>query len=133
MVGMIGFVMFFIGLILIICYPINVKKNHRCTEQTEGVLVKIQRRFDSDGHKKSMHIYSYEVDGIEYQLKTLDHSKEAHKEGDTCTIWYNPKKPKDAQAFRGSAEYLKKLLLVGVALFVLGIIVMFVGLALMFR
>ena len=117
-----GFVTLFVGLVLIICYPINKKKNARCAAQTQGTLSDIRRRYGTGGNLKNMHVYTYHVDGIEYQLRTLDHSPEAHRIGDVCTIWYNPAKPKDAQAFRGSDKYLKILLLVGVALLLLGIL-----------
>ena len=120
----VGLILLFIGFIFMISYPINKKKNARCSEQTQGELIKIRKRYDSEGSLKSKHVYSYEVDGIEYQLETLDHSPEVNNVGDTCTIWYNPKKPKDAQAYRGSAKYLKSLLLVGIALFLVGILVL---------
>lgn len=122
-----GFVLFVIGVILIICYPINKIKNSRCTAQTQGVLVDIRRRYSSKGPRKSMHVYSYEVDGVDYRLKTLDHSLEAHKVGDECTIWYNPTKPQDAQAFHGSDKYLRTLLLIGIALLLLSLVVTCVG------
>ena len=116
-----GFVLFFIGFILIICYPVNKKKNARCSAQTQGKLSEIRRRHNSSGSLKDMHVYSYQVDGIEYQLRTLDHSLQVNEVGDPCTIWYNPAKPKDAQAFRGSDQYLKILLFIGIALLLLGI------------
>jgi hypothetical protein len=127
-----AFVVFVVGLILIICYPINKSKNKRCSEQTEGILMNILHHSSDEGVPKSMHIYSYRVDGVEYQLRTLDHSPDAHQIGDHCTIWYNPRKPKDAQAFRGSDKYLKTILYVGLGLVLLGIVLTFVGFALAF-
>lgn len=124
-----GIVVLFIGFIFIIAYPINKKKNTRCTAETQGTLADIRERFDSEGSLKSMHVYSYLVDGEEYQLETLDHSLEAEKVGDVCTIWYNPDKPEDAQAFRGSTKYLKNLLKIGLVLEVLGIVLSFIGCA----
>ena len=123
-------VVLFVGFILIICYPINKRKNARCTEQTQGMLIDILRRRNSKGNLKSMHVYSYNVDGVAYQLRTLDYSPQAHRIGDECTIWYNPTKPKDAQAFRGSDKYLKILLLIGIGLFLLGILLLFLSLVL---
>ncbi len=127
-----AFVVFVVGLILIICYPINKSKNRRCSAQTEGILVNILQKLNDDGVHQSKHVYSYRVNGVEYQLKTLDHSPEAHQIGDHCTIWYNPAKPKDAQAFRGSDKYLKTILYVGLGLVLLGIVLTFVGFALAF-
>ena len=69
-----------------------------------------------------MHVYYYQVNGIGYQLETLDHSAQVKKIGDYCTIWYNPAKPKDAQAFRGSDKYLKTLLKIGIVMLLLGIV-----------
>lgn len=122
-----GFVLFATGLMLIICYPINKKKNSRCTEQTQGMLTEIQARFNSKGSLKDMYVFSYQVDGVEYQLKTLDYDPQVSRVGDICTIWYNPEKPGDAQAFRGSDKYLKTILMVGIALVLLGIILIGVG------
>jgi len=124
-----GIVVLFIGFTLIISYPINRKKNARCTQQTQGVLEEVRRRYNSKGSLKSMHIYSYQVEGIDYQLATLDYSPEVKRPGDQCTIWYNPEKPQDAQAYRASDKYLKILLIIGIVLIVVGIVITFVGLA----
>ncbi len=124
-----GIVVLFIGFIFIISYPINRKKNTRCTMETQGTLVDIRGRFNSKGRLKSMHVYSYQVDGEEYQLETLDYSPDAENVGDVCTIWYNPDRPEDAQAFRGSNKYLKTLLIIGLVLEVLGIVLSFIGCA----
>jgi len=117
-----GVMLFFIGIIIMICYPINKKKNTRCTAQTQGILTNIRRRVSTKGPRKSIHVYSYQVDGTEYHLETVEHSPEVSDVGDACTIWYNPRKPKDAQAYRPSDKYLKILLYVGLGLFLLGII-----------
>ncbi len=69
-----GFVIFFIGIIFIISYPINMNKNSRCTAQTQGTLTDIRGRFNSQGSKKDLHAYTYFVNGIEYRLETLDYS-----------------------------------------------------------
>ena len=122
-----GFMVFVIGVIFIISYPINRKKNARCSEQTQGTLSAIRERNNSKGSLKDMHVYSYSVDGTEYQLKTLDHSQEVDRVGDSCTIWYNPANPQDAQAFHGSDKYLKALLLIGIVLALLGIILICSG------
>ena len=127
---MVGIVVLFIGIVLIICYPINKKKNARCSMQTQGVLRGIVKRYDSDGAAKDAHVYSYYVNGFEYQLQTTDHNLEVHEVGDTCTIWYNPAKPQDAQAFRGSDKYLKTLLIIGIIMTVLGVILSFAALIL---
>lgn len=92
-----GFALFVIGVIFIIVSPINKKKNARCSMQTKGILMKILEREDSDGPLPSMYVYSYYVDGIEYQLKSTAYNPQVDKVGDHCTIWYNPAKPKGAQ------------------------------------
>lgn len=122
-----GFMVFCVGVILIICYPINKKKNARCTAQTEGILREIRARYNSKGRLKDTHVYSYFVNGIEYQLKTLDHSLQVNEVGDSCTIWYNPAKPEDAQAFHGSDKYLKIILIVGIVMVLLGNFLTFYG------
>ncbi|MBE6003803.1 MAG: DUF3592 domain-containing protein [Lachnospiraceae bacterium] len=122
-----GFVIFFIGIIFIISYPINMNKNSRCTAQTQGTLTDIRGRFNSQGSTKDLHVYTYFVNGIEYRLETLDYSLQDTNIGDICTIWYNPLKPEDAQAFHGSNSYLKTLLLIGIVLFFLGIVFTCIG------
>ena len=128
----IGFMVFVVGWILIICYPFNKRKNARCSAQTQGELVKILRRRSSDGPSKDAHIYAYQVDGVEYHLKTVEHSLEVKQVGDACPVWYNPAKPKDAQAFRPSDKYLKVILRVGLGLVLLGFVLTCVGFYLQF-
>ncbi len=54
-----GFSLVFIGLIFVISYPINRKKNSRCSAETNGTLSEIRKRFDHDSDLKSMHVYSF--------------------------------------------------------------------------
>jgi len=123
-----GFSLFLLGLIFVIVVPINRRKNRRCSAQIQGTLLKIQERENSDGPISDMYIYSYYVDGIEYRLKSTIRSPETHEVGDTGTIWYNPKKPKDAQTFRyGSERVYKILLFIGIAMLLLGVILFVVG------
>ena len=123
-----GFSLFVLGIVFLIVAPINRKKNRRCTMQAPGRLTEIIDRENSDGPLPSMYVYSYRVDGIEYQLKTVDRSPEANKIGDHCTIWYNPAKPKDAQAFHYESEKVfKLLLLIGIALLLLGLVLLVVS------
>ena len=121
-----GFVTLVLGIVLVICYAYNKRKNARCTAQTQGTLSEIIVH-DSDGSPKDVHIYTYDVNGVEYRLRTLDHSREAERVGDACPIWYNPRKPKDAQAYRGTDSYLRIFLIIGLALIPIGIIVFFAG------
>jgi len=125
---MVGLIVLFIGLIFIIAYPYNKKKNARCSAQTQGVLAEVRERRDANDNKYNMYVYAYQVNGVGYQLSTREASPQAKNVGDNCVIWYNPKKPKDAQAYRGSDKYLKTLLYVGLALLVVGIILMIIGL-----
>ena len=125
--AILGFMLFVLGIVFVIVAPINKKKNARCSMQTQGALSDIRIRFDSEGTKKSKHVYTYSVDGVEYKLETVDHSLEVNDIGDSCTIWYNPKKPQDAQAFRGSDKYLKILLYAGLAAVLLGTVLIVAG------
>ena len=122
-----GIVVFFIGLVLIISYSYNKRKNARCIAQTQGVLSNVRARYNSEGSLKDAHVYTYHVNGIEYRLATTDHSPQAERIGDTCTIWYNPTKPKDAQAYRGTDSYLRKFLIIGLAMVPVGIVLFFIG------
>lgn len=124
-----GFALFVLGLILVIIAPINRKKNARCSEQTEGILKKILERENSDGPLPDMYVYSYEVNGTEYEIRSTIRGKEAHATGDSCTIWYNPAKPKDAQPFRyESGKIYTIILLIGIGLILLGILLTLLGL-----
>ena len=126
-VVIVGIVLWFVGLVFVISYPINKKKNARCTEQTQGTLVGFQERYNSSGRLPSEHVYSYSVDGVEYQFKSPEYNPGAQNIGDICTIWYDPERPEIAQAFRGSAKYLKTLRNIGIALIIIGIAVMCFG------
>ena len=75
-----------------------------------------------------MHIYSYSVDGIEYKLKSTVRSPETDKVGDRGTIWYNPKKPKDAQSFRYESDKVYKIIFIlGIMMGVLGMVLFVAG------
>ena len=118
-----GFASLILGFILIIVAPINRKKNARCSAQTQGMLSDIRKRYNSDGSLPDMYVYTYSVAGIEYQIKSTVRSVGANEVGDNCTIWYNPKKPNDAQPFHyESSKVYRILLLVGIALVLLGIV-----------
>lgn len=125
-----GFSLFLLGIIFMIVAPINKRKNQRCSAQTDGTLIKRIEREDSDGPLPDMYVYSYYVDGIEYQHKSTVINKQVIKIGDHCTIWYNPKKPKQAQAFHyDSNKVYKIILLSGIAMVVLGLILLVLGVA----
>lgn len=125
-----GFAIFVLGLIFVIVAPINKRKNTRCSAETQGTLINIIERRNSDGRLPSMYLYSYSVNGVEYQTKSTFHSSEADEVGDQCTIWYNPKKPQAAQPFHyGSTKIYNIILIVGIAMLVLGIVLTLYGVA----
>ena len=126
--------LFGIGVILVIVAPLGKKKNNRCSAQTQGTLIDIRERYNSDGPLPSMKIYSYRVDGIEYQLKSTAINPNAASVGDTCPIWYNPKNPKDALEYRYKSNKLFNILLiVGIVLLLSPIVIAFISLALQNR
>ncbi len=125
-----GFALFVLGIVFMIIYPINKKKNTRCSAQTQGTLIQIYPRFNSSGYVGDGYLYSYDVDGETYELKSTVRSQQTEQVGDACTIWYNPKKPKDAQAFHyESNRPYTIILLVGIGMFVAGIVLLFIGIA----
>ena len=90
--------------------------------------MKIFETENSDTNTGRTFTYSYYVDGIEYKLRSSVRSPETHKVGDIGTIWYNPKKPKDAQAFRYESNKVYKILfLIGLAMLLLGLVLFVVG------
>lgn len=119
-----GLSLFVIGLILIIVAPINKRKNQRCSAQTQGTLVNIIEREDSDGPLPDMYVYSYSVNGITYQIKSTVVNKNVSKIGDLCPIWYDPAKPKVAQEYRYDSNKVFTILLV------IGIVLIFAGIVL---
>ncbi|MCR4890712.1 MAG: DUF3592 domain-containing protein [Lachnospiraceae bacterium] len=121
-----GFMLFSLGLILIIVIPIVAKKNARCSAQAEGVLTD---KIIGDAEKRNTYFYSYHVDGIEYKLKTVDRSPQTNNIGDQCIIWYNPAKPKEALAFRYETnKVFNILLIIGIVFFIGGIVLFLIGL-----
>lgn len=125
-----GFAIFLLGLIFVIVAPINKRKNTRCTAQTQGTLGGIYRRGSTGTTKGHSYVYSYEVDGTEYQIKSTILGKGASNIGDTCTIWYDPKKPKKAQPFHyESVKIYNILIIVGIVMVLGGLILMIAGVA----
>ena len=125
-----GFALFVLGIIFIIVAPLNKRKHTRCSMETEGTLSDIQERYNSSGRLPSMYVYSYSVNGVEYQIKSTILGKQAKEVGNHCTIWYNPKKPKGAQPFRyGSTKVYTIILIVGIAMAVLGFFLIGFGIA----
>ena len=125
-----GFALFVMGIVFVIIAPINRRSNARRSEQAQGVLVDIGKRYNSKSYVGNMYYYSYFVDGIEYKIKSTVCSSQANKVGDSCTIWYNPKKPKDAQPFHyGSAKVYRVILIIGIIMIPLGFFMMGAGLS----
>ena len=117
-----GLFLFLLGIIFVIVAPINKRKNTRCSAEAQGMLCDIHRSVNSKGSRTTKYIYSYFVDGTEYQIKSTILSKEAHNIGENCTIWYDPKKPGKAQPFHyASAKVYNIIILIGVAMILLGL------------
>ena len=125
-IGGIALFLFGLGLILVIVAPIGKRKTKRCSEQAQGTLIEIRNRHNSGGTLAGMKIYSYRVDGVEYQLRSTAVNPNASDVGDTCPIWYNPKNPKDAVEYRYSSNKLFNILLI------IGIVSLVASLALPF-
>ena len=118
-----GLALFLLGIIFIIVAPINKKKNSRCSAQTQGTLVDIRRRKHG-----FWYFYSYDVDGTGYQLKSTVCSPDTNEVGETCTIWYNPAKPEDAQPFRYDTNKVYNIILIiGIIALLLGIFLILYG------
>ena len=123
-----GFSLFVLGFIFVIVAPINRRKNNRCSAQTQGTLEKIFKTENANGHISHRYVYSYSVDGIEYKLRSTVSSPGTNKVGDRGPVWYNPKKPKEAQAFHyDSAKVYKILSIIGAGMLLLGIVLTLVG------
>ena len=123
--------LFLLGIILVIVAPIGKKKNNRCSAQTQGMLIDIRERYNSDGRLASMKTYSYRVNGVEYQFKSTAINPNAAGVGDQCPIWYNPKNPKDALEYRCKSNKLFNILLIaGIVMIVTSLVLPFVGFAL---
>lgn len=126
--GVVGFSLFVLGIILIISYAASKKKNARCSAQTQGTLIDVFETENSNGSTGHSFTYSYTVDGVEYKLKSNAYT-EASNVGDTLTIWYNPKKPKDAQPFHyETMKVYKAILFAGIASILIGIVLCFIAL-----
>lgn len=127
-IAIICFIVFLIGLLLLIIFASVKRKHTRCCEEARGTLMKTIRT--TNDTERTMYIYSYRVDGVEYQLKSYDKSREVSNIGDHCTIWYNPKKPKDAMAFRyKSNKVFNIFIIVGIVMMVLTFVLPIIGAA----
>ena len=122
----IGLFLFLLGIILVIVAPIGKHKNKRCSEQAEGTLIRVQERRNSKGVLASLKIYSYTVDGVEYQFKSTAINPNAGRVGDRCPIWYDPKKPQVALEYRYNTNWLFNILLIVGILMILSPFVMLV-------
>ncbi len=125
-----GLALFILGIIFVIVAPINMRKNSRCSAQTQGILGGAQKRYNSRGRLPDMYIYVYRVDGVDYQVKSTILSKEANGVGSVCTIWYDPKKPKAAQPFHyESNKVYKVILIIGIVLIPVSFLLIVIGAA----
>ena len=121
-----GLFLFLLGLILMIAAPINKRKNTRCSMKTQGLLCQMT----PVGRRGNRYVYGYSVDGVVYQIASTILSKEANNVGDPCTIWYDPKKPKNAQPFHyESLKIYRILFLIGIIAFFAGIVLIVYGAA----
>ncbi len=115
--------LFGLGVILVITAPISKKKNNRCSATTQGTIVKEFETENSDGPNGMAHVYSYNVGGIDYQITSKALVKGVGGVGSQCTIWYNPKNPKDAQPFHyESSKVYTIILIIGIVLLVGGLV-----------
>ena len=125
-----GFAIFLLGIIFVIVSPINKRKNARCSAQTQGTLQEIRKWKNSKGHNRHTYIYSYNVNGIEYKMKSTILSSEIKRTGDSCTIWYDPAKPKKAQPFHyESSKVYTIILVIGIVMVLAGFVLMGIGLS----
>jgi len=125
--AVIGLTAALLGVILIIVYFAVKSQQTRCSAQTQGTLEEIGRAGDND---RSVYSYAYRVDGIDYRLRSYDRCPDTHEVGDVGVIWYNPRKPKEAIAYRlQSYTYLKILLYVGIPLIPIGLLLGVAGLS----
>lgn len=119
-----GFALFVLGIVFIISGPVSKRANARRSAQTEGVLRSVR-----DNDENITYVYSYCVDDTAYKLVTSYSAPGVNKAGDTCTIWYNPKKPKDAQAYHSDSNKIYRIFLIlGIVLVFVGIVLFFIGL-----
>ena len=126
-----GLALFILGLIFVIVAPINKRKNARCSAQTEGRLRDAWIRSHPDGAAGHSYVYSYSVNGVEYQIRSTIRTSQANGPEDTCTIWYNPNKPEEAQPFHyDSVKVYNIILILGIVLIPSGLILSLVGLVL---
>ena len=124
-----GFGLFVLGIIFIIAAPISKKRNSRCSVQARGTWTDARETENSQGSTGNVYIYSYYVNGVEYQLRSTTPSEQAKNLGDACTIWYNPAKPKQAQVFHyDSAKPFRIILIIGIVMLLAGLLLTALGL-----
>lgn len=124
-----GFSLVILGIILIMTYFINkIRTNVVVSRHPEGSW--ILWREDSEGPIPSMYVYSYIVNGMEYQLKSTAVNKQVNNVGDNCTIWYNPVKPQEAQEFHYESNRIYNFVLIsGILMSLSGVIIFGIGMS----
>ncbi len=128
--GIAGFSLLVIGLLFMVGCANGRKKNARCSAQTESVLTKVFDTENAAGSTGRAYLYSYTVGGVAFQLRTGVRSPQTKDAGDSCSVWYNPAKPKDAQVFHYESEKQFRLfLIIGTVLILPGIVLICFGLA----
>ena len=120
------FLLLTVGVIFIIVFSVLKKKRDRCSMKTTGQLIEIQQT-DIDSAGGSFYVYSFSVNGIEYQLKTPESNKLANEVGDEVDIWYNPVKPQEAQAIHYSTKVFTIFIIIGILLVLIPIILFCIG------
>ena len=129
--GFVAFALFLLGLILVISISITKKKNKRCSAQTQGRWIAIVDQDNSNGTAPSVFVYSYDVNGVEYQIKSTAINKNVKNIGDACPIWYNPSNPKEAtETHYESNQLYTIILIIGIVMMAASFVLPIVSIAL---
>lgn len=118
-----GLVLILLGLLFVIYYVKAVGNAKKHTAQTIGTVIKKGIVPKSDPSMDNSYYYdlSYKVDGLDYELKHVITIHDTLEEGDKYTIYYDPNRPKDADANEAARQGNQT------AVLILGLIVTVVG------
>ena len=130
--AIVGFVLFFIGIIFLIYAPIHARQNKRRTASAPGTItfVKEVRQSNSD-IANPMYDYLFTVDFVADGVTHTTHTKRQalRKEvGDEVTVKYNPSKPDDCHINEFHGETTKPIVIVGLIVTAVGLILFVAGL-----
>ncbi len=129
--AIVGFILFVLGLIMLIYAPIHARQNKRRTETVTGTITfvkEVLQKNSSIGHPMYDYFFTvdYIVDGITHTTHSPRWSTRMNV-GDEVTVCYNPNKADDSHIKEFHGDSSKPILIVALILLALGLLLFVIG------